>query len=75
VKVSGKLSKKSYMYLKDQPKGYRASPLFETSIPEWQEAKRLNDLANDQARNFGLGLQKGQFLFMHFSMSKNDKGQ
>jgi curved DNA-binding protein CbpA len=29
---------------------------FSASLPEWQKAKRFNDLANQQARGFGLGL-------------------
>ncbi|MCB9112217.1 MAG: DnaJ domain-containing protein [Anaerolineales bacterium] len=39
-----------------QPEGYGVLPRFDRSIPEWQEAKRLNDLANQQASSFSVGL-------------------
>lgn len=52
-----------------QPKGYGVLPRFDMSIPEWQEAKRLNDLANRQASSFGLGLAFGSSLIYAFGVS------
>lgn len=37
-------------------KDNRILPTFPTILPEWQNAKMLNDLANEQARKFGKGL-------------------
>lgn len=37
-------------------KDNRVLPTFTIHFPEWQNAKKLNDLANEQARKFGIGL-------------------
>lgn len=38
-------------------------PTFAMSFPEWQNANKLNDLANQQANEFGINLRKSSFWF------------
>lgn len=52
-----------------QPEGYGVLPRFDSSIPEWKEAKRLNDLANQQASSFGIGIAIASSLIYAFGVS------
>lgn len=49
-------------------KDNRILPTFPMMLPEWQDAKKLNDLANEQARKFGMGLAFWSSLIYGFGL-------
>lgn len=49
-------------------KDNRILPTFPMMLPEWQNAKKLNNLANEQARKFGMGLAFWSSLIYGFGL-------
>lgn len=49
-------------------KDHRIPSVFTMAFPEWQNAKRLNDLANEQSRKFGTGLAIWSSLIYGFGL-------
>ena len=49
-------------------KDNRILPTFPMILPEWQNAKKFNDLANEQARKFGWGLAFWSSLMYGFGL-------